>query len=135
MSPPLFSPYMRYYKMRRGEYIEERVPDMREKVEEYFGEVTGTDERDGVDMYVVEDTMVFDRVEAGVEERSNAKDRLAVHFEEKDVPTLQEEGLLDKAEDARVAKNDFLEEVTGRDAKSRRESMKRDVEPDEDVDV
>jgi hypothetical protein len=86
-------------------------------------------------MYVVEDTMVFDRVEAGVDERANSKDRLAVHFEEKDVSTLQEEGLLDKAEDARVAKNDFLEEVTGRDAKSRRESMKREVEPDDDVDV
>jgi hypothetical protein len=126
---------MRYYKMRRGEYIEERVPDMRAKVEEYFGEITGTDERDGVEMYVVEDTMVFDRVEAGVDERANSKDRLAVHFEEKDVSTLQEEGLLDKAEDARVAKNDFLEDVTGRDAKSRRESMKREVEPDDDVDV
>ncbi|MFP4188362.1 MAG: DUF5611 family protein [Halobacteriales archaeon] len=126
---------MRYYKMRRGEYIDERVPDMQEKVEEYFGEVTGTDERDGVEMYVVEDTMVFDRVEVGVEERSSAKDRLAVHFEEKDVPTLQEEGLLDEAGAAREAKNDFLKEVTGRDAKARRESMKREVEPDEDVDV
>jgi hypothetical protein len=126
---------MRYYKMRRGEYIDERVPDMREKVEEYFGDVDRTDERDGVEMYVVEDTMVFDTVEVGVEERSSAKDRLAVHFEEKDVPTLQEEGLLDEAGAAREAKNDFLEEVTGRDAKARRESMKRDVEPDEDVDV
>jgi hypothetical protein len=126
---------MRYYKMRRGEYIEDRVPDMRAKVQEYFGEITEEDERDGVGMYVVEDTMVFERVEAGVEHRPNAKDRLAVHFEEKDISTLQEEGLLDKAEDAREAKNDFLEEVTGRDAKSRRESMKRDVEPDEDVDV
>ena len=126
---------MRYYKMRRGEYIDERVPDMQEKVEDYFGEVDGTDERDGVEMYVVEDTMVFDRVEVGVEERSSAKDRLAVHFEEKDVPTLQEEGLLDEAGAAREAKNDFLEDVTGRDAKARRESMKREVEPDEDVDV
>jgi hypothetical protein len=125
---------MRYYKMRRGEYIEERVPDMREKVKEYFGEITGTDERDGVEMYVVEDAMVFDRVEAGIEQRSSAKDRLAVHFEEKDVPTLQDEGLLDQAGDAREAKNDFLEDVTGRDAKARRDSMKRDVEPD-DVDV
>lgn len=135
MSSPPFFETMRYYKMRRGEYLEERVPDLRGKVEEYFGEADGTDERDGVEMYVVEDTMVFDRVEAGTEERSSAKDRLAVHFEEKDIPTLQEEGLLDKAGDAREAKNDFLEEVTGRDAKSRRESMKRDVEPDEDVDV
>lgn len=126
---------MRYYKMRRGEYIHERVPDMQEKVEEYFGEVDGTEEIDGVEVYVVEDTMVFDRVEVGVEERSNAKDRLLVHFEEKDVPTLQEEGLLDEAGNAREAKNDFLEDVTGRDAKARRESMKRDVEPDEDVDV
>ncbi|MCX2818015.1 MAG: hypothetical protein ACI9QA_000013 [Methanobacteriota archaeon] len=126
---------MRYYKMRRGEYIDERVPDMREKVEEYFGGIGGTDDRDGVEMYVVKDTMVFDRVEVGVDERSNAKDRLAVHFEEKDVSTLQEEGLLDEAGPAREAKNSFLKDVTGRDAKSRRESMKRDVEPDEDVDV
>ncbi len=126
---------MRYYKMRRGEYLEERVPDLRAKVEEYFGEVTRTEGRDGVEMYVVEDTMVFDRVEVGVDERPNAKNRLAVHFEEKDVKTLQEEGLLDEAGKARKAKNDFLEEATGRDAKSRRESMKRDVEPDDEVDV
>ncbi|MDZ7688230.1 MAG: DUF5611 family protein [Halobacteriales archaeon] len=126
---------MRYYKMRRGEYIEDRVPDMRAKVEEYFGEITGTDEREGVEMYVVEDTMVFDRVEVGIEERPNAKNRLAVHFEEKDIATLQEEGLLDEAGKAREAKNDFLKEATGRDAKSRRESMKREVEPDDDVDV
>ncbi len=126
---------MRYYKMRRGEYLEERVPDLKGKVEEYFGEVTGRDTKDGTEMYVVEDSMVFERVMVGVDERSGSKDRLAVHFEEKDIETLQEEGLLDQAGDAREAKNDFLEEVTGRDAKSRRESMKRAVEPDEDVDV
>ncbi|MFP4631857.1 MAG: DUF5611 family protein [Halobacteriales archaeon] len=125
---------MRSYKMRRGEYLEERVPDLKAKFEEYFGEVSGTETMDGVEMYVVEDTMVFDRVLAGVKETSG-KDQLAVHFEEKDLETIQEEGLLDEAGAAREAKNDFLEEVTGRDAKSRRESMKREVEPDDDVDV
>jgi hypothetical protein len=40
------------------------------------------------------------------------------------------EGNVEAAEDAVDVKNDFLLEATGRDAKSRRESMKRDVEDD-----
>ncbi|MDY6780143.1 MAG: DUF5611 family protein [Halobacteria archaeon] len=127
---------MRYYKMGRGEYIDERVDDLKEKTEEYFGETTGTEERDGVEMHVVEDSMVFERVMVGVERNKNKKDRLAVHFEEKDVATLQEEGILDEAQNAMDAKNEFLEEVTGRDAEARRKSMKREVEDtDADVDV
>lgn len=108
---------------------------MEAKVEDYFGPVTGTETRDGMEMLVVEDTMVFSKVLVGVEENPNKKDRLAVHFEEKDVQTLQEEGLLDEAGRAMEAKNEFLEEVTGRDAKARRDSMKREVEDAEDVDV
>lgn len=126
---------MRYYKMGRGEYLEENAPNMEAKVEDYFGPVTGTETRDGMEMLVVEDTMVFSKVLVGVEENPNKKDRLAVHFEEKDVQTLQEEGLLDEAGRAMEAKNEFLEEVTGRDAKARRDSMKREVEDAEDVDV
>jgi len=71
--------------MRRGEHLEDRIPDMKAKIEEYFGEVAGTEEHNGHELYVVEDV---------------------------------------------DAKNDFLLEATGRDAKSRRESMKRQVEDD-----
>ncbi|MFB6152765.1 MAG: DUF5611 family protein, partial [Halodesulfurarchaeum sp.] len=28
---------MKEYKMRRGEYLDDRVPNLRETVEEYFG--------------------------------------------------------------------------------------------------
>ncbi len=123
---------MEEYKMRRGEYLEERVPDLEATIEEYFGPITGTEEFNGSDLYVVgePDNPVFTRVVAGAVEYSGKKDKLAVHFEERDLESLMETGDVDAAGDANNAKNDFLLECTGRDAKSRRESMKRAVEDD-----
>ncbi|MFB6080320.1 MAG: DUF5611 family protein [Haloferacaceae archaeon] len=123
---------MKVYKMRRGEYLEDRAPDLRAMVEEYFGDVTGTETVDGHELYVVETPRnpVFDRVLVGVAEYGGKKDRLAVHFEERPAEEVIAEGNADAAQDAVDAKNEFLLEVTGRDAKSRRDSMKRDVEDD-----
>ena len=123
--------------MRRGEYLEERVPDMEATVEDYFGEITGTEEYEGNDLYVVgdPDNPVFERIVVGAAEYGSKKDKLAVHFEERDAEDVIAEGNADAAADAVDAKNDFLLEATGRDAKSRRESMKRAVEDDPDHDV
>ncbi|MEF8779708.1 MAG: DUF5611 family protein [Haloferacaceae archaeon] len=123
---------MKEYKMRRGEHLEDRVPDLQGKIEEYFGDVDGTDEMDGQELYVVEDpdNPVFDRILAGAAEYSGKKDKLAVHFEERPAEEVIAAGEADAAAEAVSLKNDFLEEVTGRDAKSRRESMKRAVEDD-----
>ena len=123
---------MEEYKMRRGEYLEERVPDLEATVEEYFGPITDTEEFNGSDLYVVEepDNPVFDRIVAGAVSYSSKKDKLAVEFHERDLEELMETGDVDAAGDANDAKNDFLLECTGRDAKSRRESMKRSVEDD-----
>ncbi|WP_135820458.1 DUF5611 family protein [Halostella litorea] len=128
---------MKEYKMRRGEYLEERVPDMEATVEDYFGEITGTEDYEGNDLYVVgdPDNPVFDRIIVGAAEYGSKKDKLAVHFEERDAEDVIAEGNADAAADAVDAKNDFLLEATGRDAKSRRESMKRAVEDDPDHDV
>ncbi|MFB6091663.1 MAG: DUF5611 family protein [Haloquadratum sp.] len=122
---------MKEYKMRRGETLEERIPDMKATVEEYFGPVTDTTEYKGSDLYVVEepDNPVFQRVVAGTVAYSGKKDRLGVEFEERDPDELAPEDL-SAAGDAVDAKNDFLLEATGRDAKSRRDSMKRAVEDD-----
>ena len=118
--------------MRRGETLEERAPDLKGTIEGYFGEVTGTEDLEGHEVYVVgdPDNPVFDRVVAGAASYSGKKDKLIVHFEERDAADVIAEGNADAAQDAVSAKNDFLLEVTGRDAKSRRESMKRDVEDD-----
>ncbi len=123
---------MEEYKMRRGEYLEERVPDLEATIEEYFGPITGTEEFNGSDLHVVGEPKnpVFTRIVAGAVEYSGKKDKLAVHFEERDLESLMETGDVDAAGDANNAKNDFLLECTGRDAKSRRESMKRAVEDD-----
>ncbi|MFB6305221.1 MAG: DUF5611 family protein [Haloferacaceae archaeon] len=123
---------MKEYKMRRGEHLEDRVPDLRATIEEYFGEVTGTEELNGHELHVVEDpdNPVFEKVLAGAARYSGKKDRLAVHFEERPAEEVIAEGNADAAQDAVDAKNDFLLEVTGRDAKSRRDSMKRAVEDD-----
>lgn len=119
--------------MRRGEQLSERVPDVESFTEEYFGPVTGTEEHEGDELYVVEEPTnpIFERVVAGTARYSSKKDRLAVEFEERD-PTELDPDQLDAAEEAVSLKNDFLKEATGRDAKARRDSMKRDAEGDTD---
>jgi hypothetical protein len=123
---------MKQYKMRRGETLEENAPDLKATIEGYFGPVTGTEEHDGHELYVVgePDNPVFKRIIAGAATFSGKKDKLAVHFEERDAAEVIAEGNADAAQDAVDAKNSFLLEVTGRDAKSRRNSMKRAVEDD-----
>jgi len=125
---------MREYKMRRGEHLEDRVPDMEAFVEEYFGDVTDTEDRKGSDLLVVDDpdNPAFDRVVAGTVEYSGKKDKLALHIDERDAEDVIAEGNAEAAQDAVASKNDFLEEATGRDAKARRDSMKRSVEDDAD---
>jgi len=127
---------MREYKMRRGEYLDERVEDMASFVEEHFGPVTATETYNDSELLVVEepDNPVFDRVTAGAVEYSNKKDKLALDIEERPAEEVIQEGHFDAAEEAVSVKNDFLEGGTGRDAKSRRESMKNKVEDDESPD-
>jgi hypothetical protein len=126
---------MKEYKMRRGEHLSDRAPDLKATIEEYFGPVTGTEEVDGHELYVVEepDNPVFTRIVAGAASYSGKKDKLAVHFEERPAEEVIAAGEADAAADAVDAKNDFLLEVTGRDAKARRDSMKRAVEDDADA--
>ncbi len=118
--------------MRRGEHLEERIPDMEATIEDYFGPVSGTEEHNGHDLYVVNEPTnpVFKKIIAGAASYSGKKDKLAVHFEERPAEEIIAEGNADAAADAVSAKNDFLLEATGRDAKSRRESLKRSVEDD-----
>ena len=126
---------MKEYKMRRGEHLDDRMPDLKGKIEEYFGTVAGTEEVNGHDLYVVEDpeNPVFERIVAGRASYSGKKDKLAVHFEERPAEEIIAEGNADAAADAVDAKNSFLREATGRDAKSRRKSLKRSVEDKDDV--
>jgi len=124
---------MREYKMRRGEYLEERIEDMEATVEDYFGPITGTEPyRDG-ELYIIEepDNPVFSKVTVGTVEYGSKKDKLALDIEERPAEEVIEEGHFDAAEEAVALKNNFLEEATGRDAKARRDSMKRSVEDDE----
>jgi carboxypeptidase C (cathepsin A) len=128
---------MREYKMRRGEHLEDRIPDMKVTLEEYFGPATGTEEYNGSELYVIAEpeNSVFERITAGVVEYSSKKDTLAVEFEERPTEELIAEGDMDGAENAVSAKNEFLQEATGRDAKSRRESLKRSVEDSDEPDA
>ncbi|MFQ3293682.1 MAG: hypothetical protein ACI9PP_000313 [Halobacteriales archaeon] len=126
---------MKEYKMRRGEYLEERVPDLRETIEEYFGDITDTKTYKGNDLQVVEspDNPVFQRIVAGAASYSGKKDKLAVEFKEADPAELSPDEL-EAAQEAVSLKNEFLLECTGRDAKARRDSLKRTVEDDPDQD-
>jgi hypothetical protein len=123
---------MREYKMRRGEHLDDRVEDMEAFIEEYFGPVSGTEAYKNSDLYVVGDPAnpVFRRVRAGAVEYSGKKNKLALDIEERPAEEVIAEGHVDAAEEAVAVKNDFLEAATGRDAKARRDSMKRDVEDD-----
>ncbi|WP_264781821.1 DUF5611 family protein [Haladaptatus sp. T7] len=126
---------MKEYKMRRGEHLEDRMPDLKASIEDYFGPVTGTEEFNGHELYVVEepDNPVFERIVAGAASYSGKKDKLAVHFEERPAEDVIAEGNADAAADAVSKKNEFLLEATGRDAKARRDSLKRTVEDDADT--
>jgi hypothetical protein len=117
--------------MRRGETLADRIPEMKSTIESYFGSITDTESYNGSDLYVVDepDNPVFQRIVAGGVSYSNKKDTLAVDFVERDPSELDPDDLA-AAGDAVDAKNTFLKEATGRDAKSRRESMKRAVEDD-----
>jgi len=124
---------MREYKMRRGEYLEDRIEDMEATVEEYFGPITGTETYKDSELYLVEepDNPVFSKITVGTVEYGSKKDKLALELEERPAEEVIEEGHFDAAEEAVSLKNNFLEEATGRDAKARRDSMKRSVEDDE----
>jgi len=126
---------MREYKMRRGEYLEDRIPDMQETVEEYFGPISGTESYNDTELYVVADpdNPVFERVTVGTVPYGSKKDKLALDIEERPAEEVIAEGHVEAAEDAVNVKNDFLEMATGRDAKARRDSMKRSVEDDADA--
>ncbi len=121
--------------MRRGEYLEERIPDMEATVEDYFGPVTGTEDYKGSDLLVVgdPDNPVFERIVVGAVAYDGKKDKLAVDFEERDAEDVIAEGEADAAAEAVSLKNEFLLEATGRDAKARRDSMKRSVEDEGEV--
>lgn len=127
---------MKEYKMRRGEHLEDRMPDLEAEIEEFFGPISGSEEYKGSELYVVEEPKnpVFERITAGAVTYSGKKDTLAVDFVERDPAEVIAEGNVEAAEDAVNAKNTFLLEATGRDAKSRRESLKRAVEDDETPD-
>jgi carboxypeptidase C (cathepsin A) len=118
--------------MRRGEYLEDRVDDMEAFIEEYFGQITTTEAYNDTDLHVVEEPKnpVFQRVTAGTVEYSGKKNKLALDIKERPAEEVIAEGHVDAAEDAVTVKNDFLEKATGRDAKARRDSLKRDVEDD-----
>ncbi len=126
---------MKEYKMRRGEHLEDRIPDMEATVEDYFGAISDTASYKGSDLFVIDEpeNPVFERIVVGTVEYSGKKDKLGVEFHERD-PTELGPDELEAAGDAVDAKNDFLLEATGRDAKSRRDSMKRTVEDDADTD-
>lgn len=127
---------MREYKMRRGEHLKDRIPDMEATITDYFGSPTETKEYNGSDLHVIAEpeNPVFERITAGAVEYSSKKDTLVVEFEERPTEELISDGNIDAAENAVSAKNEFLLEVTGRDAKSRRESLKRSVEDSDEPD-
>jgi len=96
---------MKEYKMRRGEYLEERIPDMESTVEDYFGSITGSEEYKGSDLFVIgePDNPVFEKVVVGTIEYSGKKDKLGVEFYERD-PTELGPDELEAAGDAVDAK-------------------------------
>jgi len=124
---------MREYKMRRGEHLDDRVEDLPALMEDYFGAITGETDYKDQTLHVIEtpDNPVFERVVGGAVEYSSKKNKVALDIEERPAEEVIAEGHVDAAEEAVALKNDFLEETTGRDAKARRDSMKRDVEDDE----
>lgn len=119
------------YKMCRGETLEERIPDMEATVEDYPGLIADAGGFKDSDLYVVggPENPVLIHIVAGAAKYSGKKDKFMVNFEEAGPADLASEDL-GAAGEAVSAKNDFLLGAAGRDAKSRRDPMKRVIEDD-----
>lgn len=118
------------YKLGKGVYLS--PGKVKDKLEEYFGQVefseTGSiEDLDGTqhmgEFYFVDALEVegLDRIAASCLEKENKKNRLGVIFNE---TPLNEIDNIDEVKKTRKSKNEFLEDLTGRTSKQRRETIK-----------
>ena len=121
---------MNEYEIKRGTTLEERIADLKESIEGYFGPITSTENRDGQELYVVESPTnpIFKKVSIGAGKYPGKKDTLIVDFEELPIAEIIASGHIELAGDAVSVKNEFLLKATGKDSKARRAAMKREVE-------
>lgn len=122
---------MKEYKMRRGETLEGRVPDMKAMVEDYLGPIIGTEEFKDGDLYVAGKPKdpVFIHIVVGTIKCSSKKDKLVANFEEASPTDFASEDLK-TADETADAKNDFLLGAAGHDMRSHCGPMKHTVEDD-----
>jgi len=85
---------MKEYKMRRGEHLDDRMPDLKGSIEEYFGEVTDTEEWQDHELYVVEDPDNPSSTASWPAPPSTAARRTSLrsHFEERPPKTSSRKG-------------------------------------------
>ena len=121
---------MKEYEIKRGATLEERIVDLKGEIEEYFGPINGTENREGQKLYVVKNPVnpIFKKVSIGAGKYPGKKDTLIVDFEEdKDsIAEIIADGNIELAADAVTAKNEFLLKATGKDSKARRKAAKRE---------
>ena len=121
---------MKEYEIKRGATLEERIVDLKGEIEEYFGPINGTENREGQELYVVKNPVnpIFKKVSIGAGKYPGKKDTLIVDFEEdKDsIAEIIADGNIELAADAVTAKNEFLLKATGKDSKARRKAAKRE---------
>jgi len=118
---------MKEYEIKRGKTLEERMPNLKGMVEEYFGPITGTCDYEGQELYHIENPRnpVFKTVSIGAGKYPGKKDTLIVDFEEHHMKDIVEAGNIELTADAVTSKNKFLLGATGKDSKARRKAMKR----------
>ncbi len=119
---------MKEYEIKRGATLEERIVDLKGEVEEYFGPINGTENREGQKLYVVKNPVnpIFKKVSIGAGKYPGKKDTLIVDFEECPIAEIIADGNIELAADAVTVKNEFLLKATGKDSKARRKAMKRE---------
>ena len=121
---------MKEYEIKRGATLEERIVDLKGEIEEYFGPINGTENREGQELYVVKNPVnpIFKKVSIGAGKYPGKKDTLIVDFEEdKDsIAEIIADGNIELAADAVTVKNEFLLKATGKDSKARRKAAKRE---------
>lgn len=122
------------YKLGKGVEIE--PTDVKEKLEEYFGEVDFSEVRSIEDLDGTEHTGEFyfvnaldvvglDIVAASCLEKEQKKNRLGIIFDETPLEEIED---INKVRKTRESKNQFLKDLTGRTSKQRRETMKNKLD-------
>jgi hypothetical protein len=110
---------MRYYKIGRGVYLEEKMDSLPNIIRKYFDKVDYKYKEDSSVYYIVDGYNVYDQIKIAVKQYDNKKNKIGIELVDKPVQEMIDNHSI---EEARVTLNQvekFLQDITERSSKKR----------------